>query len=192
VIGAIDSPQGYVIFNQRRSNGKATLRIRDWAVLSAEAGRSLWAFLVDHRSMIDKIYWQGAAIDPFTLLLPEQFHQMESRMIWLLRIVNLRSALEKRGYPSGVEAELHLDVRDDLLPDNTGKFILAISQRQGYITPGGSGAMRLDIRGLAPLYTGLYTPDQLQQMGVLDAPEATLRVASQIFAGASPWLPDFF
>lgn len=192
LIGPTDRPQGYVIFSQSRSKEGEILRVRDWAVLSAEAGQSLWTFLADHRSQVTNIHWQGAAIDPLMLLLPEQSHKLRSSMAWLLRIVNVRSALEKRGYPSGVATELHLEVEDDLLPDNTGKFLLAVSQGQGQITQGGTGAMKLNIRGLAALYSGLYTPYQLQLMGLLDASTTALNAASLLFAGASPWLPDFF
>lgn len=192
LIGARDRPQGYVIFQQRRSSQGTKLYIRDWAVLSAEAGKSLWTFLADHRSQIDHVYWQGAAVDPLTLLLPEQPHKLESSITWLLRIVNVRSSLEKRGYPAHTTAELHLSVQDDLLPENTGNFILSVSQGQGSVTPGGTGAMQLSIRGLAALYAGLYTPEQLRLLGFLEASEATLQTATQIFAGASPWMNDFF
>lgn len=192
LIGTIDRPQGYVIYNQSRSWEGATLRVRDCSVLSAEAGKSLWTFFADHRSQVETISWQGAAIDPLTLLLPEQPHKLESSMTWLLRIVNVRSALEKRGYPSDVTNELHFEVQDHLLPENNGRFILSVGQGQGNVTSGGSGAMKLDIRGLASLYTGLYTASQLQRMGFLEATETALNAASQIFAGPLPWLPDFF
>ncbi|MDF5731553.1 MAG: sterol carrier protein domain-containing protein, partial [Rhizonema sp. PD38] len=60
------------------------------------------------------------------------------------------------------------------------------------VCPGGNGELKLDIRGLAPLYTGLFTPHQLQLMGKLDATPTALSVATQIFAGLSPWIADFF
>jgi len=191
-IGDVDRPQGYVIFSQKRANGEATLRIRDWSVLSVAAGKSLWTFLADHRSMVDKIYWRSAAIDPLALLLPEQSPKLESSMKWMLRIVNVRSALEQRGYPAEIETELHFDIHDDLLANNHGKFILFVSQGRGYVTPGGTGAIKLGIRGLAALYSGLYSPHQLQLVGFLGGSEATLNLASRVFSGSSPWLPDFF
>lgn len=192
LMGAIEQPQGYVIFTQSRSNDEAILRVRDWAALSVEAARSLWSFFADHRSMIDKVHWHGATIDPLTLLLPEQSPKLASSMTWMLRIVNVRSALEQRGYPLGIETELHLDIQDDLLLDNNGKFILSVSQGRGSVTPGGTGAIKLNIRGLAPLYTGLFTPLQLKSVGFLDGHDAALQAANLLFAGPSPWLPDFF
>ncbi|WP_416676153.1 GNAT family N-acetyltransferase [Egbenema bharatensis] len=191
-IGEPDQPQGYLIFQQHRSAGETILRVQDWAILSAPAGRTLWTLLADHRSMIDKVRWRGALLDPLTLLLPEQSPEMKDSDRWLMRIINVRSALEKRGYPIGVAAELHLEIQDDLLPINTGKFILTVSQGQGEVSSGGRGDMKLSIRGLSPLYSGLFTPSQLQAIGFLDGTESAINAATQIFAGPSPWLPDFF
>jgi predicted acetyltransferase len=185
-------PQGYVIFTQRRSTEPSILQVRDWAIVSAEAGRSLLSFWADHRSQIDTIRWTGAAIDPLLLLLPEQSAKQTSSMIWMVRIVNVRSALEGRGYPVAVETELHMDLQDDLLAENNGKFVLSVAGGKGMVSQGGRGDMKLDIRGLAPLYSGWFTPPQLQWAGWLDAPEATLTAAAQVFAGSLPWLPDFF
>lgn len=191
-IGSASSPEGYVIFSQHRTERETILRIRDWAILSAEAGRNLWTFLADHRSQIEQVHWRGAVIDPLMLLLPEQTPKLGSMMRWFLRVVNVRSALEKRGYPSGLDTELHLQIQDDGLPENSGKFILSVSSGRGKVTQGGQGELKIDIRGLAPLYTSLFTPQQLQLAGYLEAPETALATAAQLFAGASPWLPDFF
>jgi predicted acetyltransferase len=192
LIGSVEQPEGYVIFQQHHADHESILRIRDWAILSAAAGRTLWTFLAGHRSTIGMVRWRGGFLDPLTLLLPEQSPEIKDSDRWLMRIVDVRSALEKRGYPIGVEAELHLEIQDALLPANNGKFILAVSQGQGEVTQGGRGEVKLTIRGLVPLYSGLFTPNQLQWMGFLEAPEAALHVATQIFAGTSPYLPDFF
>lgn len=185
-------PQGYIIFSQHRTANSSLLIVKDWVVLTSEAGRSFWAFLANHRSQIEKVQWRGAAIDSLTLLLPEQ--KAEPRFVnrWLLRLIDVGKALEKRGYAPGVEAELHLEVRDDLLIGNNSKFILSVSNGRGEVARGGKGELQLDVRGLAPLYTGLFTPYQLQLAGQLEATEAVIATATRIFAGASPWMPDFF
>jgi predicted acetyltransferase len=107
-------------------------------------------------------------------------------------VVDLRKALEKRGYPSGIQTELHLEVQDNLLPENNGKFILSVLNGRGEVTQGGKGELKLDVGGLAPLYTGLFTARQLQLAGQLEATETALSTTTQLFAGASPWMPDFF
>jgi predicted acetyltransferase len=125
------------------------------------------------------------------LLLPEQTAKIRSVQRWFLRVVDVRKALEKRGYPSGIQTELHLEVQDNLLPENNGKFILSVLNGRGEVTQGGKGELKIDVGGLAPLYTGLFTAHQLQLAGQLEATETALS-ATQLFAGASPWMPDFF
>ncbi|MBW4476742.1 MAG: sterol carrier protein domain-containing protein [Tolypothrix brevis GSE-NOS-MK-07-07A] len=56
----------------------------------------------------------------------------------------------------------------------------------------GKGELQLDIKGLAPLYTGLFIPQQLQITGKLKGTETSLDIATQIFASTSPWMADFF
>jgi predicted acetyltransferase len=192
ILGTEGDPQGYVIFSQHPSEEGSTLRLRDWVVLSSAASRNFWTFLADHRSTIAQVRWRSAAIDPLTLLLPEQPVQVKRVERWMLRIVHVKGALEKRGYPLNLEAELHLNIQDDLLPENSGTIILSVAQGRGKVSQGGRGDLKLDIRGLAPLYSGLFSPTQLQTAGHLDAPEPVLAIASQIFAGSPPWMPDFF
>jgi len=185
-------PEGYIIFSQKQINHSAALVVLDWAVLTPAAEHCFWKFLANHRSQIEKVRWRSSAIDPLTLLLPEQVAKLHETERWLLRIVDVTSALEKRGYSSTAEAELHLDIQDDLLPENNGKFILSVTQGQGTVTKGGKGELRLDIRGLAPLYTGLFSAHQLQLLGQLEATEGAIATATQLFVGSHPWLRDFF
>jgi predicted acetyltransferase len=190
--GAIDQPQGYVMFSQNRADRDTILQIKDWVILTAAAGQTFWAFLADHRAQINKVYWKAGAIDPLTLLLPEQTVKCRSIERWMLRVIDVSQALETRGYPPHLQTELHLEIHDDLLPENSGKVILSIAAGQGQVTKGGKGEIRLDIRGLAPLYTGLFTPHQLQAAGKLEATSLALSTATQVFASLSPWMPDFF
>ncbi len=192
LIGSETQPEGYVIFNQHATASDYDLQIRDWVALTPAAVRRLWMFITDHRSLADKVIWRSRALEPFLLLLPEQTPHLRSLKRWLLRVVDLPKALEKRGYPAGVEAELHLDVRDDLLLENNGQFVLSVSGGRGEVTRGGRGELQLNIRALAPLYTGLFTPDQLQLTGQIEASDSALSVATQLFSGSEPWMSDRF
>ncbi|WP_427161223.1 GNAT family N-acetyltransferase [Aliinostoc sp. HNIBRCY26] len=192
VIGDKNQPQGYVIFTQERTKDSSILRVRDWVVLSHQAALSFWSFIANHRSQIDNIRWKSSITDSLTLLLPEQTAKICHSDRWMLRIVDICRALAVRGYPAGVEAELHLEVQDNLLTANQGKFILSVANGRGEVTKGGKGDFQLDIQSLAPLYSGLFTPYQLQLAGKLDATPTALSTATQIFASPSPWMMDFF
>ena len=190
LVGSQTQPQGYIIFKQDAKESEIV--ILDWVALNAAAAQRLWMFLADHRSQIQKVFWRGAAINPFLLLLAEQTAKVRYLDRWMLRIIDVAKALESRGYTAGVETELHLAVVDELLPENNGNFVLSVSGGRGEVTRGGKGELQLNIRGLAPLYTGLYTPSQLQVSGYLEGTDNAVLAATQIFAGAEPWMADFF
>jgi predicted acetyltransferase len=191
IIGSIEKPEGYIIISQYSVDNDNILSVVDWVVLTKAAAQSFWSFLSNHRSQIDKIRWRSSAIDNLTIVLPEQTAKNRFINRWMLRIINVEKALSTRGYPSEIETELHLDIEDDLIAENNGKFILSIANGSGNITKGGKGNFRLDIKGLATLYTGLFTPQQLQLAGI-EATEKVISTATQIFAGSSPWMMDFF
>ncbi len=188
LIGLASQPEGYIIFIQDHQE----IVMRDWALLTTSAAKRLWTFLADHRSQIDKVTWRGSAFNSWTMLLPEQTARMTEQMTWMLRIVNAPLALSQRGYPKNLEAELHLDIKDDLLTANNGKFKLQVSAGKGQVSPGGKGDFQIDIRSLAALYTGFISPQQLQLLGNLNTTSESLNTASLIFAGDQPWLADFF
>ncbi len=191
-IGSANQPEGYIVFSQHRTEEGSILRIKDWVLLTNAAVQSFWNFIASHRSQIEKVRWRSSIVDYLGLLLPEQTAKIKSTMRWMLRIINVVKALEMRGYPPGIEAELHLEIQDDLFAENNGKFILAVSKGRGEVTSGGKGELQLDIKGLVPLYTGLFTPQQLQLAGKLTATESALLAATQIFTSPFPWIPDFF
>jgi predicted acetyltransferase len=192
LIGREAQPQGYIIFNTEAQGKEFHLVIRDWVALNASAGRRLWTFLADHRSQVHQVVWRGCAVNPVLLLLPEQTVKARYLERWMLRVVDVAKALENRGYPLGLEAELHLAVQDDLLVANNGNFVLSVSGGRGEVRRGGKGELQLDVRGLAPLYTGLFTASELQFSGYLVGRDNAVSVATQMFAGAAPWMPDFF
>ncbi len=191
-IGTKDQPEGYIIFTQERTQDGEIIFVKDWVLKTVAAAQTFWSFLARHRSQIQRVRWKSSAIDTLTLVLPEQTAKMSSQFRWMLRIVDIVKALEMRGYPSGIQAELHLEIQDNLLPGNNGKFILSVANGRGEVTKGGKGELQLNIRELAPLYTSLFTPYHLQIAGKLEGTETAILAATQIFADASPWMADFF
>ena len=192
LIGSENAPRGYIIFIQNRDKKEKAIEIRDWALLDVSAAKRLWTFLSDHRSEIVGINWRGSSVNPFTLLLPEQTAKIIRQTIWMLRIINVSLALSLRGYPLQLEAELHLDVSDNLIATNNGKFCLQVSQGRGEVSQGGKGDFKIDIRSLASLYTSFLSPRQLHSLGYLQTTPEALAIATLIFAGDRPWMADFF
>ncbi|MBE9168330.1 GNAT family N-acetyltransferase [Pleurocapsales cyanobacterium LEGE 06147] len=192
VIGSVREPEGYVLFAQNDTSEGLSIDIKDWTILTTAAALSFWTFLADHRSQVQQVQWRGSPIEEKLLFLPEQTAKITSKTYWLLRIIDVSVALSQRGYPLGVEVELHLEVKDDFFPDNNGKFCLKVSRGRGEVFKGGKGELQLDVRGLASLYTGLFTPVQLKLVGYLQSTKEALTIATLLFSGSEPWMPDFF
>lgn len=190
LLGPTDQPEGYLIYSQQTTG--SILRVWDLTALTPAAMHRIWTFFADHRSLVDEVVWPGPVCEPFLTILPEQTYRIVHLERWMLRIVDVPGALSRRGYPVGVEAELHLEVRDDLLAANRGRFVLKVSEGQSEVIAGGRGEMQLSVRGLVPLYTGLQTPYQLQSTGHLDATPAALASAARLFSGPEPWMSDHF
>jgi predicted acetyltransferase len=192
VVGDESHPEGYVVFSQPEREGHYDLFIRDLVALTPGAIRRLLTFFADHSSMARELIWCGPLADPVACLLPEQDHRLKHWERWMMRVVDVRQALAMRGYPDGMEAELHFELADDLLPENQGRIVLHVSQGRGEVTGGGRGELKLEVSRLAPLYSGFLSPQQLAAIGFLSGPPAALATAARLFAGPEPWMPDFF
>ena len=100
--------------------------------------------------------------------------------------------LAARGYPPAVTAELPFEVTDDLFPENTGTWTLAVAEQRGAARRAGTPRLRATIRGLAALYSGYRTARQLALTGWLEGDDETLTTAETLFTGPSPWMADMF
>lgn len=192
VAGGADAAEGYVVFHQPRADSGYEIAVRDLVALTPAAARAILGFFADHRSIAKEITWSGPLLDSLACLFSEQELRVKHVERWMLRIVDVPKALALRGYPDGVEGELHLAVRDEVLPANQGRFLLRVAGGRGEVTPGGRGELELDVRGLAPLYSGLFTPGELAAVGFVEGKVAALAAAARFFAGPEPWMPDFF
>jgi predicted acetyltransferase len=182
---------GYVFLAQRRlDTGHHNLFLSDIVASDARAALRLFSFLADHRSLADDVIWFGGPHDALLAVLPEQTYSLRSMLYWMLRIVDVRAALEQRGYSASVQAELHLDVRDEVLTANNGRVILHVENGRPTVKPGGKGRIELDVRGLAMLYSGFLSAESLAATGRLKAEKNDLARASAVFAGQAPSMPD--
>ena len=187
-----DSIDGHVIFRQVRKGDDFELDISDMVARTPGAARRLLGFLADHKAQITNARWLGAVVDPFVLLLEQGTYRQRLREHWMLRIANVPAALEARGYDPGVRATLHIEVEDDLIAENQGRWLVEIEGGRAKVSAGGNGTLRLGVRGLAPLYTSFLTPADLRTAGRLDADDETCATAASVFAGPAPFMVDMF
>jgi predicted acetyltransferase len=189
-------PEGYIVYSQGDIKAPITLEV---CVLTPDAGRRVLTFLAGHRSMIEYATWTGGPLDPLVYLLREPLVgvmrprvKIVRSMDWMLRLLDVPKALSLRGYPPGLSAKLHLDVRDDSLPSNNGRIVLEVGGGRGEVRLGGEGRISAHVRDLAALYSGFMSPAELLTLGTLVASDADLALLGAVFAGPRPWMPDMF
>jgi len=184
-------PEGYVYLRQKSAGLAYDLALTDLVAVSRGALRRLLAFLGDHHSLGERVIWHASPADPFVTELPERGAEIELSHHWMLRVVCPTTALEARGYPQGASAGLDLEVVDELLGSRQ-RLRLDVSGGVGKVTPGGSGALGLDVRGLASLYSGFASPFALALSGLAEGDDAVLARAASVFALPMPTMPDMF
>jgi predicted acetyltransferase len=189
-----ESPEGYFYFRREESKTSAySIDVWDVVASTPRAAQRFLSFLSEHRTLADRASWVGSPVDPVLLTLDEQAYKVRLLDEWMVRIIDVAKAIGERGYPPHARGELHLEISgDDVLPENNGRFVVEVENGSATARRGGSGRMRVSIRGLAPLFTGYYTPEALRNAGLLEADEDSLALASALFAGPTPWMRDRF
>ncbi|MCZ6697788.1 MAG: GNAT family N-acetyltransferase [Planctomycetota bacterium] len=185
--------EGFLYYMQvEAKGGRYSLKLTDVTSVTRSAARRLLTFLADHRSMAFRVQWQGGPADTLLTMLREQRSRMRLWEYWMLRIVDVAGALEARGYAADRGARVHFEVRDDVLPQNNGRFVLEVSDGRGKVSRGGDGRVGIDVRGLAAMYTGHWTAEQLRGRDYLEASAEDASAASAVFAGHAPFMSDRF
>lgn len=125
-------------------------------------------------------------------LLPEALPAPTKVVPWMLRITDLPVAVAARGWPTGVDVAVDLDVVDPQVAEHSGSCRLVVRDGSGGVEPGGAGAVRVDVRGLAVLYAGTASTAALARAGLLSGPAEALAALDAAFAGPRPQCLDYF
>lgn len=168
------------------------LALSDFVARTPAALTSLFGFLSDHLTTVERATWTGGPSDARLLGISERVIQSSVEDFWMLRLVDVRAALLARGY-SPIHAAVDLHVQDELLPENSGHHLLVLEGGVPRVEVRGSAPeVRLSVGALAALYTGFATPWQLAVAGRLQGDDAALALLGSIFAGPAPGIADFF
>lgn len=192
----VDGPsgvEGYVYYRQQDGeDGRHLITLTDIAATTPAAARRLLTLLADHRSMATSVHWSGGPADTFLSMLGEQRAKLRLWEYFMLRIVDVVGAFEGRGYAPHIRGQAHFEIRDDVLPQNNGRYVLSVENGTGEVREGGDGTVRLDVRGLAAIYTAHWSVEQAHAAGLLDAANDEARAAAALFSGPAPWMADRF
>jgi predicted acetyltransferase len=153
---------------------------------------ALVAYARDHRGVGRWMQWGGPPNDPLTLLVGVQALTAVRRYRWMLRILDVPTAFEGRGYPP-IEMDVTFGVDDPRYPQNAGPWHVVVSGGEAKMEPVERHArMPIPIAALSSLYTGYLRPADAVVLGVLDAADPAVDAFSAMFDGPDPWTPFFF
>ena len=186
--------EGYFVLRQekRPAGPPYDLWLHDFAFATPAAGRRMLSFLAAHRSLAGDLHWTGGPADALFLLLAEPALSVKWQMRWMVRITDLRRAVEERGYPSGLAAEAHLEVRDPLVAKNDGPWTIRVAGGRGRAVRGGRGTVKAEISALGPVYTGFRSPLEQRISGGVLGPDRDLAALGAMFAGPAPWNREMY
>lgn len=182
--------EGYVSLQHARPN--KTLVVQDAIATTPRAARALLALLSHHKSVADWVVFPDGPQGPLHKLIadnparPEPPHEE-----WLLRLIDVKGALEQRGYPP-VDSVLELEVADSVMPENAGRYVLRLAAGRPLVTRGGAGRIRLDVRALAAIFSGFAHPSEMGAADTLEGSPGDVALLGAAFAGPRPFLLDAF
>ena len=199
VLDGPEGPAGWAVatleFREHPAPFQTRVEVADWGCLPG-ADAALFALFAGYASMNGMVAWSGPDPDPAALYaLSDRFARLTDRWHWMLRLVDLRAALQARPWPSGVAGQVTFRVEDPACPWNTGTWRLELSAGQGQLDQAraGPGTATADIRGLASLFTGFAGPDDLIRAGLLDGFDpAAVDLLRAAFASPRPWTAEFY
>ncbi|MGH3647177.1 MAG: GNAT family N-acetyltransferase [Micromonosporaceae bacterium] len=166
------------------------LEVDELVAGSGATARALWALVGSGSSVAKQVRACIGPTDPLRWLTREEVVKPYDEKRWMFRVVDVAAALNGRGYPAGVDAQVTFSLEDPELAANTGSWQLTVADGTGKAEQLDAPAeLRLGPRGLAALYAGAPLPT-LRAAGLVDgaAPDPIL---DAVFA-AQPYLLDYF
>jgi predicted acetyltransferase len=192
-------PDGYAVFRQEAVQGGDgwgfDLVCSHLVASTPAAARALFGYFRRFRGLGQDLTWHGPPTEPLAMLLPEQSLETASTFRNMSRILDVKTALEGRGYPTDVSGAATISVIDPVLPENTGAFDIEADGGKVRVTrldAGPGGRPSLGIGALTTMFAGYLTPAQAVRGGLVDPTHPALDLLGRLFAGPPAWTPDFF
>jgi predicted acetyltransferase len=131
-----------------------TLAVDTLVADSEQTARELWSIVGSGSSIASRIRANVPPDDPVRLLTREFAAATEQRAGWMLRLLDAPAAVAGRGFPRGVSIEVPLTVTDDMLPSNSGTWLLRVADGGGALVPHDRPGLELAAGGLAAMFAG--------------------------------------
>ena len=171
---------GYASYRRDDSD---TLQVLDLIAVEADAHRALLGSL----SSAQTITLRTSGDDPVRLMLPSSDWQVTSSTPYMLRVLQIDSAVSRRTYPPGINAELAFGVSDE-------GHRLSVHGGAGLCEPSDAADGRMFTpQGVASLYAGAQSCANLRFTGNLHGGDpGEDAIWDALFGGRQPHIRDYF
>jgi predicted acetyltransferase len=188
---------GYIIYAQSPEPSSFdysySLICQDLVWHDRDAAHALLNFAASHLVVGVNLSWAGPAEEPLGQLLRVQQPQIQQSYWWMVRLLNVKSALEMRGYSGASNATVDLTVTDPNLPENAGSFRIELRNGSANVIPISRASAVIDVGSLAAIYTGwLSARESVRVGGLQNASSTEVEALEKIFASPRPWCLDRF
>jgi predicted acetyltransferase len=191
-------PRAYTIYrakgewNERGPN--TTLLVFEVVGVDAASERAMWEWILGI-DLVGHVKGMRAPV-PHPLFLqltdPRRLGMTLADGLWI-RLIDMRAALEARGY--GSRGAMSFELTDAFCPWNAGRWRLDVTDDGPSVTADrGEPDLALDTTDLAAAYLGTFTFAQLARAGrVTERRDGAIATADAMFATATPpWCSTMF
>lgn len=193
--------RGYVVYQNRPSGNRSggweqqEIWIRDFVALDYHACLGLWQHMLTH-DLAENVSYDAHVDDPLADMLEDpsvlKAERAEGPMI---RIVDVQQALATRPYVGSAAPSFTMRVTDSSAPWNGGDW--RVEAADGHMRAAKTTDdpdIELDINFLAPLYTGMRTPQLLADVGMITVHNAAAlpAIADAFSVTAVPYTQDYY
>lgn len=181
---------GYLSWERGRGYGHGvTLTVPDLLATDLDAAHALLAVLGSWKSVTPLIHFRAAPpFTPLAVLMPWEQSCEVAGNTWMHRIVDVQTAMRNRGWPQSTTAKASFRLIDPIVDSNDKDFELTIASGSASLEETSANApLKLDIRGLTLLWSGIADCTDLRSCGLLEGHDAQSEAElNAIFAHSAP------
>jgi predicted acetyltransferase len=195
-------PRGYALYRGKNRWEEDTflpdsvLTVKELVAADPAAGAALWRNLLSRDLLSEITARLRPADDPvlYQLFDPRRARVKEHDGLWV-RIIDLPAALTRRAYSCPIDVVL--EVADELLPDNAGRWRLRADGPAGNVScerTGEPADVALDVRELGAAYLGGTRLGTLAAAGLVtqSRPGTLAGLSAAMSWDPAPWCPRIF
>ncbi len=195
-----EEPVGFVVATLQTANQTETpnFHINHAVWTDADALRAVLSFIRAHRDQVSKVLWSlPVDVDLFPFFADDHV-KVERHQKMMLKLVDMKGAIERRSYAPELSDELVLEVTaDDTSPWNGGRWRVSWDNGQAEVKKlqrpaAGVPRVQCDTQTLAIMYAGHRSASSLASDGLLTVSEKAGAILDRAFPSGSPFMQEWF